>query len=112
MVSLVGRRVGGVVFTLVGRCELAETVRTMASDRGGVFSARRRRRAPGERWDVLLAVAVGGALGSLARYGLAELLPHDAAGFPWATFLTNAIGCMVIGGFMVVLTEMMGSPHR
>ena len=46
----------------------------------------------------VLLVAAGGALGSVARYGLtlaaARLLP---AGFPFGTFLVNAIGCAAFG---------------
>ena len=43
------------------------------------------------------AVAVGGALGSAARYGLAEAWPAPPHAFAWATFLTNVIGCLAIG---------------
>ena len=45
-----------------------------------------------------LIVAVGGALGSAARYGLSHaaglLLPTS---FPFGTFLVNAIGCLAFG---------------
>ncbi|MDD9207424.1 CrcB family protein [Georgenia sp. 10Sc9-8] len=58
------------------------------------------------------AIAVGGASGALARHGLATLLPHGAGGFPWATFLTNVVGCLAIGVLMVLLTEVVMSPHR
>ena len=60
---------------------------------------------------VLLAIAVGGALGSAARYGLSLALPHDAGrGVPWATLVTNAVGCLAIGVLMVVITEWL-TPH-
>jgi CrcB protein len=42
-----------------------------------------------------LAVAVGGALGSVLRYAIAKALP--ATTFPWATFLVNLTGAFVIG---------------
>ena len=42
-----------------------------------------------------LAVALGGALGSLARYWLALLLPGGT--LPWATILANVSGSLVIG---------------
>jgi CrcB protein len=46
----------------------------------------------------VLLVALGGALGSMARYGLTQLVtglvPHT---FPVGTFLVNAIGCAVFG---------------
>jgi CrcB protein len=47
---------------------------------------------------IWLLVAVGGALGSLARYGLnvaaVRWLP---ATFPFGTFLVNAAGCAIFG---------------
>ena len=46
----------------------------------------------------LLAIAVGGALGALARFaiglGMGLLWP---AGFPLATFIINLLGCLAIG---------------
>lgn len=45
-----------------------------------------------------LAVAVGGALGSLLRYWLAELfLLLGVSAFPWATLVANVSGSFVIG---------------
>lgn len=48
----------------------------------------------------ILWVAVGGALGSVARYWLAAFVagltgPH----FPWGTLLINVLGSFVIGWF-------------
>lgn len=45
----------------------------------------------------LAAVAAGGALGTLARYGVARLLPVGDGAFPWATFLTNVSGSFALG---------------
>ena len=45
-------------------------------------------------------VFVGGGLGSLARYGLARLLPAPelAAGeMPWPTLLANFLACLLLG---------------
>lgn len=54
---------------------------------------------------MLAAVALGGAAGSAARYGVALLLPHDAGtGVPWATLAVNGAGCLLIG-VLVVLAE-------
>ena len=44
-----------------------------------------------------VAAALGGALGALARWGVAEALPHDAGAWPWATLLVNLLGCLVLG---------------
>lgn len=49
-------------------------------------------------------VALGGIVGSLARYGLAAAIPHAEGGFPWATFLTNVTGCLAIGVLFARLT--------
>ncbi len=46
---------------------------------------------------LMLVVAVGGALGSLARYGVAVALPHGRAELPLATLLVNVLGCLLLG---------------
>ncbi|OEU96428.1 hypothetical protein AN216_20580 [Streptomyces oceani] len=66
---------------------------------------RRAELAGGRAWPVFALLACGGALGAAGRYGLALLLPARAASFPWATFLTNALGCALIGVLLVLLTE-------
>jgi fluoride exporter len=66
------------------------------------------RRAP---WAVLGAVSAGGVLGALGRYGLAVAWPHHGRQFPWATFVTNVSGCLLIGVLMVLITEVWAS-HR
>jgi CrcB protein len=53
---------------------------------------------------VLGVVALGGVIGSLTRYGLAEAIPHGPTGFPWATFVTNVLGCFAIGLLLTRLT--------
>jgi CrcB protein len=63
------------------------------------------------RADVLLVIAAGGALGSLARYGLSLAIPHGAGQFPVATLLVNVVGCLLIGGLMATITES-SRPHR
>src|ERR1700733_15683239 len=52
---------------------------------------------------IILAVALGGAFGSLLRYFMASLLYSPASsGFPWAIFLVNVSGGLAMG----VLTEL------
>jgi len=70
-----------------------------------------RRRAWRAQAPVVAVVALGGALGALARYALSLALPTPAGGFPWATFWTNVTGCAVIGVFMVVVTDVWAA-HR
>lgn len=54
---------------------------------------------------VLAAVAVGGAIGALARYGLTVAFPADPGGFNLATFTANTLGGLLIGVLMVTITE-------
>jgi CrcB protein len=54
---------------------------------------------------VVAVVAAGGALGALARWAVAEAIPHDAGEFPWSTLLTNVAGCFLIGVVMVLVIE-------
>lgn len=44
------------------------------------------------RRHAALLVAVGGALGSVSRWGLGELVAS-----PWSTLTVNLLGCLVIG---------------
>ena len=44
-----------------------------------------------------LLAALGGALGALARWGVAEALPPSPGGWPWATLLVNLTGCLLLG---------------
>ncbi|MGQ0841993.1 fluoride efflux transporter CrcB [Actinokineospora sp.] len=57
------------------------------------------------RWQPLTAVAVGGALGALARFALISALPTKPGGFPLGTLLVNSVGCALIGALMVGVTE-------
>jgi CrcB protein len=67
-------------------------------------------RVPGQRaelgrapWAVLGMISLGGAVGSLARYGIGYAFPAPATGFPWATFAINVSGCLLIGVLMVLI---------
>lgn len=58
------------------------------------------------RWDVVAAVAAGGAAGSAARWGLGEALPTASGEFPWATFLANVSGALALGLLMVLVLDL------
>ena len=58
-----------------------------------------------ERWDLLLVIAAGGALGSLARYGLAEAFPHQDDEIAWGTVLANLTGAFGLGVLVVLVLE-------
>ncbi|MGD6756662.1 fluoride efflux transporter CrcB [Streptomyces sp. BH105] len=60
---------------------------------------------------VIAAVSLGGAVGASARYGATLLWPTATGAFPWTTLVVNAIGCAVIGVFMVVISDVWAA-HR
>jgi CrcB protein len=60
---------------------------------------------------VLLVISAGGALGSLARWGVGELVPWSGNDFPWATFIENVSGGLALGMLMVFLLDVW-PPHR
>jgi fluoride exporter len=53
----------------------------------------------------LAAVFVGGALGTLARAGLATLAATDPGHWPWPTFIVNIVGAFLLGYFATRLLE-------
>lgn len=57
------------------------------------------------RADVLAVIAVGGALGSGARYGVARWLPHGPAHVPWSTVTVNVVGSLLLGALMVFVLD-------
>jgi fluoride exporter len=58
-------------------------------------------------------IAIGGALGSLARYQVASLVQMRVpAGFPWGTFVVNVSGCLVMGVVTTLLaTKIVTNPQ-
>lgn len=58
----------------------------------------------------MIAVAAGGAIGSLARYGAVRLLQaQTVSSFPIGTLAVNLLGCLAIG-FCYVWLDQRGSP--
>ncbi len=47
-------------------------------------------------------VAIGGALGSLLRYGLGTFVSARMGGWPYGTFVINVIGSFLIGLFFAL----------
>jgi fluoride exporter len=64
-----------------------------------------------ERWDILAVIAVGGAIGSAARYGAGVLWPHDPSQIAWSTFAVNVVGGLLLGLLMVFVGDVW-PPHR
>lgn len=57
----------------------------------------------------VIAIAVGGAFGSVLRYGLSTWV-HTLVGrgFPYGTLAVNVLGCLAMGILFVLLVERMG----
>lgn len=56
--------------------------------------------------NIWLAVAAGGALGAVARFGLSRAVHAvTGTGFPWGTLIVNVGGCLAMGLFYVLLVE-------
>lgn len=61
---------------------------------GRAVSAQRPVRQP----RLLAVIAVGGVLGSLARWGIDLAFgERDPGHWPWATLVVNVVGCLLIG---------------
>jgi CrcB protein len=71
----------------------------------GLRGPEQRRELRAHTASVLVAIAVGGALGASARYGLSRAFPHPPDGWPWSTLLVNVTGCVLIGVLMVLITD-------
>jgi CrcB protein len=57
------------------------------------------------RLGVWVAVAAGGALGTVLRYEMALAEPTSSGHFPWATFTVNLVGSLFLGVFLTVLVD-------
>jgi CrcB protein len=69
-------------------------------------------RDPAAGWDVLAVIALGGALGSLARWGLGEAAGTPAGEVPWATVVENVSGSLALGVLMVLVAEVWPSSRH
>ncbi|MFF2143478.1 fluoride efflux transporter CrcB [Kitasatospora sp. NPDC058190] len=74
---------------------------------GSPASAAVRSRPPVLRGQgsAVAVVAVGGAIGAVARYAAGLGWETGPTAFPWTTLLINVVGCAVIGVFLVAITE-------
>lgn len=55
--------------------------------------------------DLLPVIGAGGALGSLARWGVAEALPHSPDRVAWGTLLVNVAGSLLLGVLMALVLD-------
>ena len=61
----------------------------------------------------LLLIALGGALGTLARYATGSLLavPTGRVGFPFGTLAVNLVGCFVMGVLQGMFVDRLVQPQ-
>jgi CrcB protein len=66
---------------------------------------RGRPRARHARPGILLAIALGGALGTPARYAVERFVHVAPDSFPWSTFTVNITGSLVLGLLLTLIIE-------
>ncbi len=53
-----------------------------------------------------MMIAIGGAIGAMARYQVAAVIQaRIPVGFPYGTFVVNVTGCLIMGFATALLTE-------
>lgn len=55
-------------------------------------------------WQILVSIALGGALGATLRYLVLQIV-ETSSGFPVGTLLVNVLGSFVIGVIYVLILE-------
>lgn len=60
----------------------------------------------------VLLVAIGGAIGSVARYGVTRFsVQNFGAGFPWGTVIVNLVGSFFIGFLSAAILSKASNPE-
>ena len=61
---------------------------------------------------VFLAVAAGGAIGSVSRYGVDRVIEaREVGAFPLSTFVINVSGCLVVGFIIAAVVDRRNAPE-
>ena len=56
--------------------------------------------------STVVGIAIAGAAGALARYGLEGVVSdRTGGGFPWGTFVVNVSGSLALGFVFTLMTE-------
>lgn len=58
-----------------------------------------------------LWVFLGGGLGSICRFGIAEWLSNHKSDFPYPTFWANFISCFILGALLAFTLKSEMNPH-
>lgn len=62
--------------------------------------------------STIVAVAIGGALGATARYGVGVGAVHVFGhGYPWGTLIVNIVGSFLMGAMIAKFSQMDGVSH-
>jgi CrcB protein len=56
-----------------------------------------------------IIVFVGGGIGSVLRFGIGKMIPLKGLSFPWATFISNLLACLI---FAIALLAIQKSPKN
>jgi CrcB protein len=54
---------------------------------------------------ILLVIALGGAAGTPARYGISRIMHVAPGSFPWPTFFVNVTGAFALGVLLTLIVE-------
>jgi fluoride exporter len=60
----------------------------------------------------LIAVFVGGGVGSVLRYGLSVWIPRAAGSFPWATLMTNVMATLLLAFLVGRIGKGLSAPDQ
>ena len=61
---------------------------------------------------VVLAIAVGGSLGAVSRYGIGEFVERRVVSvFPWDIFVVNMTGCLAVGILVSAVVDRHHTPE-
>ena len=61
---------------------------------------------------IAFAVAFGGSLGALSRYGVDTWIEQRSESlFPWATFVINMTGCFAVGFLIAAVVDRHNAPQ-
>jgi fluoride exporter len=60
----------------------------------------------------IAAIALGGMVGALSRYGVDRAVEQRSASvFPWSTFVINVSGCLLVGIFLAAIVDRHHTPQ-
>lgn len=60
-----------------------------------------------DRVTLLLVIAVGGAVGTVGRWGISQAMPHSGDAIPVGTWVTNTTGAFAIGVLMALVDDVL-----